>query len=109
MRFEDMGIDRTDIDQSLLDIEERRRTSLFAWNGQFSPQFVEAMLKRYAEPGWVTYDPFAGSGTVVGESIRLGLGTIATELNPAAFHMARIRQLSLLSVGERRENTLRAT
>lgn len=101
VKFGEMLIDHTEIEQSLLDIDDRQRTSLFSWNGQFSPQFVEAMLRTYCKDGDLTYDPFAGSGTVVGESLRLGLGSFATELNPAAYHMTKIREMACLPFTER--------
>lgn len=92
MTFQETEIDTREVNQSLLDVEDRQRTSLFSWNGQFSPQFIEAMLKSYGQHGDTVFDPFAGSGTVVDEAIRIGMGSIATELNPAAYHMAKIRQ-----------------
>lgn len=101
IKFEDITIDTKEISQSLLDIDERHRTSLFTWNGQFSPQFIEVMLRQYASEGDIVYDPFAGSGTVVDESIRLGLGSQAAELNPAAYHMARVREYSAFSAAAR--------
>ena len=103
MRFNKVPIDRKEIDQSLLDIDDRSRTSLFAWNGQFSPQFVETMLRAYGQSDWITYDPFAGSGTVASESIRIGMGSIASELNPAAYHMAKIQSLANLSISKRND------
>lgn len=101
VKFGEMPINHTEIAQPLLDIDDRQRTSLFSWNGQFSPQFVEVMLRTYCKDGDLTYDPFAGSGTVVGESLRLGLGSLATELNPAAYHMAKIREMARLPFTER--------
>ncbi len=101
MGFYDTPIDTEQVDQKLLDIDERTRTSLFAWNGQFSPQFIEAMLRVYGCTGWVTYDPFAGSGTVVEESLRVGMGAIASELNPAPYHMAKIRSFAGINREER--------
>lgn len=101
--FDSYPINETEIDQSILDIDERKRTSVFAWNGQFSPQFVECMLQHYSSRGEVIYDPFAGSGTVPGEAIRLGISSIAYELNPAAYHMAKIREMSSLDIDKRNE------
>lgn len=101
MTFDEMPINTTEIDQSLLDIDERKRKSTFAWNGQFSPQFVETVLRTYANDKEVVYDPFAGSGTVAGEAIGLGLGTLAVELNPAAYHMTKIREFALLDFDKR--------
>ena len=99
--FSKTEINRSDIDQSLLDIDQRSRTSLFAWNGQFSPQFIEALLEKYADSSSVVYDPFAGSGTVLTESARKGLSAYGVELNPAAYYMAKCNELCMLSSEER--------
>lgn len=99
--FSETEINRSDIDQSLLDIDQRSRTSLFAWNGQFSPQFIEALLEKYADSSSVVYDPFAGSGTVLTESARKGLSAYGVELNPAAYYMAKCNELCVLSPEER--------
>ena len=45
--FEKIPIDKTSIPQGELDIDNKTRSNLFAWNGQFSPQFVEALLNHY--------------------------------------------------------------
>ena len=33
--------------QGVLDIEEKNRSNLFAWRGQFSPQLIECLLEAY--------------------------------------------------------------
>ena len=81
-------LNTTDIPQSLLNIENKDRSNLFPWRGQFSPQFVEAILDKYTQPGFEVLDPFAGSGTVLYESGLKGLRTTAAEINPAAYRMA---------------------
>lgn len=58
----------TPIPQALLDIEEKTRSNLFAWRGQFSPQLIEILLSAYCPPDSVVLDPFAGSGTVLFET-----------------------------------------
>jgi hypothetical protein len=98
--FSETTIDRKDIDQSLLDIDQRSRTSLFTWNGQFSPQFIEALLARYADKESVLYDPFAGSGTVMTEGARRNLSAFGVELNPAAYYMAKCSEYCALSDSE---------
>ncbi len=57
-RFEDIEIDTEEVSQEDLDIENRVRTNIFAWNGQFSPQFVEALIDKYADRSFVVLDPF---------------------------------------------------
>ena len=103
MRFEDIKIDRLEIAQSDLDIENRVRTNLFAWNGQFSPQFVEVLLNKYAEAGDTVIDPFLGSGTTIYECARKGLSAIGVELNASAYHISKIYELCNLSSAERFE------
>lgn len=103
MRFEDIKIDRLEIAQSDLDIENRVRTNLFAWNGQFSPQFVEALLNKYAVAGDTVIDPFLGSGTTIYECARKGLSAIGVELNASAYHISKIYELCNLPRAERFE------
>ena len=79
-----------DVSASILNIESKTRSNPLPWKGQFSPQFVQAILERYAEPGMNVCDPFLGSGTVLGESGRLNMSAVGAEINPAAYHMARI-------------------
>lgn len=90
----EVPLDEVDISAACLNIEEKARSNLFPWNGQFSPQFVEAMLTRYAREGAYLLDPFCGSGTVLAEASRLGLAATGIELNPAAYILARIYSLS---------------
>lgn len=81
-------LNTTDIPQSLLNIENKDRSNLFPWRGQFSPQFVEAILDKYARLGSHVLDPFTGSGTVLHEAGLKGLRATAAEINPAAYWMA---------------------
>jgi 16S rRNA G966 N2-methylase RsmD len=83
-----LPLNTTDIPQSLLNIENKDRSNLFSWRGQFSPQFIEALLDKYAGPGFELLDPFAGSGTVLYEAGLKCLSATAAEINPAAYRMA---------------------
>jgi hypothetical protein len=85
----DIPTNGTEIEQGLLDIENKERSNLFAWNGQFSPQFAEVLLRTYAHKNATVLDPFAGSGTVLYECGRGSFHGIAAEINPAAFYMTR--------------------
>lgn len=93
IEFLNSTINRDEIPQSELNIDARVRTNLFSWNGQFSPQFVETILRKYCAPGQVILDPFAGSGTVLCEAARLGLSAYGIELNPAAYYMSKLFEL----------------
>ena len=94
-------LEKNEIAQSHLDIQIENRSNLFQWNGQFSPQLVEVLLDRYARTNSVVLDPFAGSGTVLYESARKGLSSIASEINPVAYCMARTYELVNLRMEQR--------
>lgn len=81
-------LNQTEICQSKLNIEQKERSNLFPWNGQFSPQLVEALLNNYAFPKTKIFDPFLGSGTILAEAASRNLEAIGTEINPAAFQFA---------------------
>lgn len=94
-------INRTEIDQALLDIDVKTRSNLFAWNGQFSPQFIETLLMHYATDGDYVADPFLGSGTVLYECARRGLSAYGIELNASAYLMAKIYEFVNVSNKDR--------
>lgn len=82
------------IPPSLLNIEEKNRSNLFAWRGQFSPQLVHCLLDAYCLPGSVVIDPFAGSGTVLYEAAAMGLPAYGFEINPAAWCFCKLYELT---------------
>lgn len=87
--------------QGCLDIEDKTRTSVFAWRGQFSPQLVESLLSAYCWDGAHVLDPFSGSGTSLLESARLGMTATGFEINPAAWLLSRVYTLCNVSREER--------
>lgn len=101
--FLQIPINHTDISQSELNIDEKVRSNLFPWNGQFSPQFIEALLSNYASSDFFVIDPFAGSGTVLCECARKRISAYGIELNASAYHMAKNYELANLSDVERSE------
>lgn len=101
--YQDIPINRTLIVQSALDINNKVRSNLFAWNGQFSPQFVEVLLTNFADSSDVVVDPFAGSGTTLCEAARKGICAYGMELNASAYHMAKIYELANKTIAERAE------
>lgn len=102
MHFENIPINTTDIAQSELNVICRKRTNLFAWNGQFSPQFVESVLRCYCcKPGQIVLDMFAGSGTVLIECARLGIEAYGNELNASAYFIAKLYELCNIRIEER--------
>lgn len=101
-------IDRVSIDQELLDLTHKERTSLFPWRGQFSPQLIELLLKEYARTNAAVLDPFVGSGTTLFEAARRYLTSYGAEINPAAFTMASTVHFVNVPLNERRDWLARA-
>ena len=89
------------LEQSRLNVQEKTRSNIFRWRGQFTPQFVEYLLDKYSKQNDITFDPFCGSGTVLLESARKNLMSIGYEINPAAYAMTKFITLSELSDNER--------
>lgn len=87
--IENVPLNTTSIPQPLLNIEKKERSNPFSWSGQFSPQFVQALLQKFSSRSSVILDPFAGSGTVLYEAGRENLRAIGAEINPAAYITAR--------------------
>lgn len=93
-RIDLIDINTTDLEQNLLNIQNKEKSNNFTWKGQFSPQFVSTMLKKYAKLGDVILDPFSGSGTVLFECINNNFNAIGIELNPAAYYMTSFYELA---------------
>ncbi len=91
------------IPQTILNIEEKNRSNLLPWKGQFSPQLIDVLLNHYTNPNYFILDPFLGSGTVLVEGARKNLRAFGTEINPAAFIMANIYTFSNLKRNQRYE------
>lgn len=86
-----------------LNLDGRERTSLFPWRGQFSPELIEILLSRNIRgKNTRVLDPFAGSGTTLFESIRLGLPCYGVELNPAAMQFASVAKYATLDLEQRK-------
>jgi hypothetical protein len=103
--YDTIPIDRYEITQSLLNIDDKKRSNFFAWSGQFSPQFIETLLEQYAGDGFTVADPFLGSGTVIHECARKNISAVGCELNPSAYCMAKTYELCRLNK-EQRENLI---
>ena len=89
------------LDRACLDIDDKKRANLIAWRGQFSPQFVQAILENYANKDDVVLDPFVGSGTVLVESAHLGHKAFGYEVNPAAELLAKVYTFTSYSKRDR--------
>jgi len=94
-------VDRHSIPQSLLNVEEKTRASIFPWRGQFTPEFIEVLLTYYSHNGNVVLDPFVGSGTVLFEAARKRLECHGTEINPAAIEIAKLSQFANIDTDDR--------
>jgi hypothetical protein len=106
--FDQLAINRVEIPQSCLDLDDRVRTNPFPWRGQFSPGLIEVFLSAYGARGAVVLDPFAGVGTTLVEAARKHYGCFGTEVNPAAVAMAETVNFIALTAQRRREVIQRA-
>ncbi|MCX7014593.1 MAG: hypothetical protein NTW86_18925 [Candidatus Sumerlaeota bacterium] len=56
---------------------------IYPYKGKFHPQMVRALMNiAGARPGWVLFEPFAGSGTAALEAEMLGLNVLAIDISP---------------------------
>lgn len=89
--------------QERLDVKNKSKSNFFNWRGQFTPDFVEYILDNIEiEENSIVVDPFAGSGTVLIESLLKNYNTVGFELNPSAFFMSSFYKYSQLSPDERK-------
>ena len=89
------------LEQEKLDVTAKKRSNLFNWRGQFTPEFVEYMLTSFAKDGDHIFDPFSGSGTVLQESARQGLKATGFEINPSAYAMSKFFSFCNFTLDER--------
>lgn len=82
------------LEQDKLNVKEKQRANLFAWRGQFTPQFVDYILDSFSRKGFTVIDPFSGSGTVLQACASRGLSGYGYEINPAACAMSKFFTLS---------------
>jgi len=60
------------------------------------PELAERCIKAGSAPGDTVLDPFAGSGTTLGQAVRLGRNAVGCELNPAYIEIAHRRIARML-------------
>jgi hypothetical protein len=101
--FDGIPLDTRTIPPERLNIDNKERSNLFPWNGQFSPQLIETLLQTYTAAGRFVLDPFVGSGTVLHEAGRLGHPAFGSEVNPAACKMAQVYRLINVKPASRRK------
>lgn len=89
------------IPQAVLDIEDKNRSNLFAWRGQFSPQLIECLLEAYCPSNSVVLDQFVGSGTVLYEAASRSLAAFGYEINPSAWSFSKLYEFANVSPSAR--------
>ena len=78
------------ISQNILDIEDKIRSNIFTWRGQFSPQLIESLLLAYCPRNATILDPFVGSGTTFAVCEKKGREWIGIEIDFAKEIEARL-------------------
>jgi hypothetical protein len=77
------------------ELPERERTKhvhrLHPYLGKFVPQLAEAFLRRYAKPGQVVWDPFAGSGTTLVEANAFGARAAGCDISAFNCLLMRVK------------------
>lgn len=82
--YAETTLNTSEIPKADLNIENKSRSNPLSWNGQFSPQLIQILLRKYTTSESVLFDPFLGSGTVLLEAGIANLSACGTEINPAA-------------------------
>ncbi|HSK15968.1 MAG TPA: DNA methyltransferase [Gaiellaceae bacterium] len=77
------------------ELPERERTKhvhrLHPYLGKYVPQLVEVFLGRYARPGQLVWDPFAGSGTTLVEANAFGARAAGCDVSAFNCLLARVK------------------
>lgn len=89
-------------DQTKLNVENKSKSNPFAWRGQFTPQFIDYLLDIHSGPNLLVLDPFSGSGTVLLECLKRGIAAVGCEVNPSAYAMSKLIELSGAPSDEKR-------
>jgi DNA modification methylase len=87
--------------QDKLNVSAKKRSNIFNWRGQFTPEFAEYILQKFSKKGDFILDPFSGSGTVLQESARRHLRATGVEINPAAYAMSKFFTFCNMNYSER--------
>ena len=58
--------------------------SICPYFAMFPPEFVKSCVLAFTEPGDIVFDPFAGRGTTIFESLLLGRPAFGIDINPVA-------------------------
>jgi hypothetical protein len=80
------------------ELPERERTKhvhrLHPYLGKFVPQLAEAFIGRYAKPGDLVWDPFAGSGTTLVEANAFGACAGGSDISAFNCLLTRVKTAS---------------
>lgn len=90
--------------EHVLDVATRDQVNRLPWRGQFTPDFVDALIKSNDPGTGIVLDPFAGSGTTLQAALRQGRRVVGNELNPAAVILSRTYEMANVSAVERMEH-----
>jgi hypothetical protein len=102
--YQKTSLNTSEVPQSDLNIENKLRSNPLAWNGQFSPQLIQVLLRAYATFGTNVFDPFLGSGTVLLEAGRARIAASGTEINPAAIALSQTYKFINVASEQRRSH-----
>jgi SAM-dependent methyltransferase len=102
--YQKTSLNTSDVPQSDLNIENKLRSNPLTWNGQFSPQLIQVLLRAYSTPGTNVFDPFLGSGTVLLEAGRARIAASGTEINPAAIALSQTYKFVNVASEQRRSH-----
>lgn len=70
---------------------DRLTHAFHGYPARMHPSLAAEILARFADPGDLVLDPFAGSGTVPIEAMLAGLPSIGVDRNPLAVRLARVK------------------
>ena len=89
--------------EKVINVENKSRSNLYTWRGQFTPELIENLLKSYCPIEATVLDPFCGSGTVLYESGKQGLPAYGVEVNPSAYILSKTYEFINTDKNEREE------
>jgi DNA modification methylase len=70
---------------------DRYTHAFHSYPARMHPSLAAEILARFADPGELVVDPFAGSGTVPIEAMLAGLSAVGVDRNPLAVRLARVK------------------
>lgn len=86
------------LDRTPVSLGPRRTASpheFYRYPAKFAPVFAAAAIEAFSEPGDLILDPFVGGGTTAVEGFRLARRVIASDLNPLAAFVTRVKTTRL--------------